>query len=85
MNLIPFSLWQLRDALDVTYVLGCVDIFDALDGFGTICDSMHYFVVRRDFRIRNVLVLELYSVAESFGPCIFDVTLVGAIVFWGSR
>ena len=43
---------------------------------------MHDFVLGRDRRVGDVLVLELHRVAQSIAFCAFDMALVCAVVFW---
>jgi len=57
---------------------------DPFDGFGTISDRMHDFVMWRDRWVGDVLVLELDCVAVPIDACVFDVTFVGVVLFSGS-
>jgi len=57
---------------------------DPFDGFGTIGDRMHDFVMWRDGWVGDVLVLELDCVAVPIATRVFDMTFVGVVVFRGS-
>ena len=71
----------VHDVLEVSQVLRRINIFDALDGFGTIGQSCHDLVVRSCCRVRDVFVLKLDCVTDPFTPRCFDMAFVGSIMF----
>ena len=57
---------------------------DPFDGFSTIGERMHDFVMWCDGWVGDVLVLELDCVAVPIATRVFDVTFVGAVAVRGN-
>ena len=55
----------------------------ALDGLGTIQNRCHDFIGMTNFRIRDVLVMQVNSIGETFAACALDMAIVDAIVVLG--
>ena len=55
----------------------------ALDGLGIIRNRCHDFVGMTNFRIRDVLVMQVHSVGESLASCALDMAIVYAILVLG--
>ena len=63
----------------VGIVFGCIHTPDDL---GTFRNGRHDFVGVTDFGIRDVLVLEVDGIGESFDPRCFDMAVVRVIMFF---
>ncbi len=74
----------MYNVLEVTLILRSVNVPYPFDGLCTICNGPHDFVVWRDGRVCDVLVLELNSVAVPIAALVFDVTFVCVVVLRGS-
>ena len=56
-----------------------------LDGLGTFQNGRHDFVGVTDFRIRDVLVLEVDGIGDSFTPRCFGMAVMHEIMFFGHK
>ena len=74
---------ETNELLELSHIGIIFNGCHALDGLGTIRNRCHDFVGMTNFRIRDVLVMQVHSVGETFASRALDMAIVDAIVVLG--